>query len=92
MNLPANPPSGGSYRRSMLKTSIPPCTAGYKPFHEKILLVAIDGKTLKGTRQQDGHQIHLLSAFLQQKGVVIANVMLTAKPTKFQPFASSLTR
>ncbi|MEP9411109.1 MAG: transposase family protein, partial [Candidatus Brocadia sp.] len=33
--------------------------------------VAIDGKTLKGARQQDGHQIHLLSAFLQQKGVVI---------------------
>lgn len=36
------------------------------------LAIAIDGKTLKGARQQDGSQIHLLSAFLQQKGIVIA--------------------
>lgn len=36
------------------------------------IAIAIDGKTLKGARQQDGSQVHLLSAFLQQKGIVIA--------------------
>lgn len=34
--------------------------------------IAIDGKTLKGARQENGTQVHLLSAFLHQKGVVIA--------------------
>ena len=41
--------------------------------------LAIDGKTLKGARQQDGHTIHLLSAFLQQKGVVIAQCAVDHK-------------
>ena len=36
------------------------------------LAIAIDGKTLKGARQKDGSSVHLLSAFLHQKGIVIA--------------------
>jgi hypothetical protein len=34
--------------------------------------IAVDGKTLRGASQQNGHKVHLLSAFLQQKGAVIA--------------------
>ncbi len=34
--------------------------------------VAVDGKTLKGARRPDGSQVHLLSAFLHQQGVTVA--------------------
>jgi len=34
--------------------------------------LAIDGKTLKGARRPDGSQVHLLSAFLHQQGVTVA--------------------
>lgn len=34
--------------------------------------IAIDGKTLKGARREDGTQVHLLSAFLQTQGVTVA--------------------
>jgi hypothetical protein len=33
--------------------------------------LAVDGKTLKGARQHDGHQVHLLAAFLHQSGMVL---------------------
>jgi hypothetical protein len=35
-------------------------------------VVAIDGKTLKGARIKNDRKLHLLSAFLQREGVVIA--------------------
>ncbi|MCC7210885.1 MAG: ISAs1 family transposase [Candidatus Brocadia sp.] len=41
--------------------------------------LAIDGKTLRGARQENGRKIHLLSAFLQQKGVVIAQCPVESK-------------
>lgn len=41
--------------------------------------LAIDGKTLKGAYQENGQKIHLLSAFLQQKGVVIAQCPVDQK-------------
>jgi predicted transposase YbfD/YdcC len=34
--------------------------------------LAIDGKTLKGARRSDGSQVHLLSAFLHQQGITVA--------------------
>lgn len=34
--------------------------------------ISVDGKTLRGARQEDGRQTHLLSAFLQNQGAVIA--------------------
>lgn len=34
--------------------------------------IAVDGKTLKGARQENGRQVHLLSAFLHQQGMVVA--------------------
>lgn len=41
--------------------------------------IAIDGKTLKGARQSDGKQVHLLSAFLQNMGTVIAQNQVDTK-------------
>jgi len=41
--------------------------------------VAIDGKTLKGARGDDGRQRHLLAALLQQQGAVIAQREVAAK-------------
>jgi predicted transposase YbfD/YdcC len=34
--------------------------------------IAVDGKTLKGGRRCDGTQVHLLSAFLHQQGITVA--------------------
>jgi hypothetical protein len=34
--------------------------------------IAVDGKTLKGARQENGRPLHLLSAFLHQQGIVLA--------------------
>lgn len=34
--------------------------------------IAVDGKTVRGARRPDGSQIHLLSAFLHQQGVTVA--------------------
>ena len=41
--------------------------------------IAIDGKTLRGAKQEDGHAVHLLSAFLQQQGVTLAQVPVKTK-------------
>ncbi|MFN3533748.1 MAG: ISAs1 family transposase, partial [Candidatus Brocadia sp.] len=41
--------------------------------------IAIDGKTLNGAYQENGQKIHLLTAFLQQKGVVIAQCPVESK-------------
>lgn len=41
--------------------------------------IAIDGKTLRGSRRPDGSQIHLLSAFLHQQGATIAQIEVGAK-------------
>jgi len=41
--------------------------------------IAVDGKTLKGSRQENGRQVHLLSAFLHQKGMVLAQRQVQTK-------------
>lgn len=41
--------------------------------------IALDGKTLKGARKNDGTQVHLLSAFLHQQAVTIGQVEVDGK-------------
>ncbi|SEM40639.1 Transposase DDE domain-containing protein [Syntrophus gentianae] len=41
--------------------------------------IGIDGKTLKGARRQDGSKVHLLSAFIHQQGLTIAQKEVSAK-------------
>jgi hypothetical protein len=41
--------------------------------------VAVDGKTLKGARRQNGRQVHLLSAFVHQQAMVLAQRQVESK-------------
>lgn len=41
--------------------------------------IAIDGKTLKGAKNESGRQVHLLSAFLHRQGVVVAQKQVSEK-------------
>ncbi|MCF6154527.1 MAG: ISAs1 family transposase [Candidatus Brocadia sp.] len=41
-------------------------------------------RPLCGAHQQDGHKVHLLSAFLQQKDVVIAQCAVDRKTNEIQ--------
>lgn len=41
--------------------------------------IGIDGKTLKGARDQNGSQVHLLSAFVHQEGITIAQKKVPSK-------------
>jgi len=46
--------------------------------------VAIDGKTLKGARQKNGRQVHLLSAFVHKGATVIAQRQVTSKTNEIK--------
>ncbi len=41
--------------------------------------IGIDGKTLKGARRPDGTKVHLLSAFIHQQGITIAQKEVDVK-------------
>ena len=41
--------------------------------------IAIDGKTLKGARRENGTKVHLLSAFLHQQGITVGQVEVGEK-------------
>jgi len=41
--------------------------------------VALDGKTLRGARSEEGSQVHLLSAFLHQQGITLAQQRVESK-------------
>jgi hypothetical protein len=41
--------------------------------------LAVDGKTLKGARRDDGTQVHLLAALFHQQGSVLAQRAVVAK-------------
>jgi hypothetical protein len=55
--------------------------------------IAVDGKTLKGARNADGKQLHLMSAILHQKGVVVSQMPVDQKTneiTCFRPLLDSV--
>lgn len=56
------------------------------------LVIAIDGKTLRGARLPDGSQLHLLSAYDTTTGVVLAQVQITAKSNEIPAFTPLLDR
>lgn len=51
------------------------------------LVIAIDGKVLRGARLPDGRQVHLLSAYDTTAGVVLAQVPIAAKSNEIPAFA-----
>jgi len=55
--------------------------------------IAIDGKVLKGARDPEGHQVHLLSAVLQNEGVIVAQRKIQDKTneiTQVEPLLDTL--
>jgi len=55
--------------------------------------ISVDGKTLRGARQENGRQIHLLAAFLHNQGAVIAQRQVDSKTneiTTVRPLLDSL--
>jgi hypothetical protein len=55
--------------------------------------VAVDGKTLRGAVDPDGHQVHLLSALVHKEGVVIGQRLVDPahnEITAFQPLLAPL--
>ncbi|MFI6333324.1 ISAs1 family transposase, partial [Micromonospora chersina] len=53
-------------------------------------VIAIDGKTLRGARTGDGHQVHLLSALDTTTGIVLAQVTVATKSNEITSFAPLL--
>jgi predicted transposase YbfD/YdcC len=54
--------------------------------------VAVDGKTLRGAVDTDGHRVHLLAAFHQQQGMVLAQRRVDGKTNEITQFRPLLDR
>jgi predicted transposase YbfD/YdcC len=54
------------------------------------VVIAVDGKTLRGARRADGGQVHLLSALDTSTGIVLAQVTVNAKSNEIPAFAPLL--
>ena len=48
--------------------------------------VAVDGKTLKGARDADGRQLHLMAAILHKEGVVVSQMPVDSKTNEITCF------
>ncbi|WP_461124427.1 ISAs1 family transposase [Saccharothrix stipae] len=53
-------------------------------------VIAVDGKTLRGTRLDDGRQVHLLSALDTDTGIVLAQITVDAKSNEIPAFTPLL--
>ncbi|WNV82975.1 ISAs1 family transposase [Umezawaea sp. Da 62-37] len=49
-------------------------------------VIAMDGRTLRGARRDDGRQVHLLSALDTSTGIVLAQVTIDAKSNEIPAF------
>jgi Transposase DDE domain len=54
------------------------------------VVIAVDGKTLRGARRADGGQVHLLSALDTSTGIVLAQVTVNAKSNEIPAFTPLL--
>ncbi|WP_434742723.1 ISAs1 family transposase [Micromonospora sp. SH-82] len=54
------------------------------------LVVAVDGKVVRGARLADGRQVHLLSAYEVSTGIVLAQVQTAAKSNEIPAFTALL--
>lgn len=76
------PPSESTIRRFLHDVdakAVDHALCGWLPSLSEDDAIAIDGKTLKGARQENGRQVHLLSAFLHQQGIVLAQLEVESK-------------
>jgi len=54
------------------------------------LVIAVDGKVVRGARLPDGRQVHLLSAYDTNTGIVLAQVRIAAKFDEIPAFTPLL--
>jgi Transposase DDE domain len=54
------------------------------------VVIAVDGKVLRGARLPDGRQVHLLSAYDADTGIVLAQVAIAAKSNEIPAFTPLL--
>ena len=81
------PPAEATIRRVCQAAELEPTEAALNGWLNELALaeaetgeaIAIDGKTLKGSRNAEGQQSHLLSACLHQSGVTVAQCQVHAK-------------
>lgn len=71
----------------MLDEVISDWLAGHLTVREDLEAIAVDGKTLRGARDADGEQAHLLSAVVHDAGVVIAQRDVAAKTNEITELA-----
>lgn len=62
--------------------------APHRPRYRKV--IAIDGKTVRGARRDDGSQVHLLSALDTSTGIVLAQITINAKSNEIPAFTPLL--
>ncbi|MEU2995471.1 ISAs1 family transposase [Streptomyces griseoincarnatus] len=55
-----------------------------------VLSLAADGKTVRGARDSDGHQLHLLGVYLPDPGVMLTQREMRHKPHETLHFAPAL--
>ena len=53
---------------------------------QRRVVIAVDGKVVRGARLPDGRQVHLLSAYDTATGVVLAQVTIAAKTNEIPTF------
>jgi predicted transposase YbfD/YdcC len=58
----------------------------------RMRVVAVDGKTARGARTDDGAQVHLLAAFDHAAGVVLGQTQVDGKSNEITAFAPLLDR
>ena len=54
------------------------------------VVIAVDGKVLRGAKLPDGRQVHLLSAYDTVSGIVLAQLAITAKSNEIPAFTPLL--
>ncbi|HET9138761.1 ISAs1 family transposase [Actinophytocola sp.] len=66
-----------------------PARPAARPRHGRVV-IAVDGKTLRGARLADGRQVHLLCAYDTATGIVLAQVAVAAKSNEIPAFTPLL--
>jgi hypothetical protein len=87
------PPSEPTIRRQMQNVNANEFDCEINKWLEKQAdedVIAVDGKTLKGAKDVEGNQVHLMSAILHKEGVVISQVPVDKKTNEITCFRTLL--
>ena len=90
------PPSEPTIRRHLQKTDADEFDKTVNDWLAKQAeadAVAVDGKTLKGARDAEGNQLHLMAAILHKEGVVVSQMPVDRKTneiTHFKPLLDNV--